>query len=719
MKLHTKFKRSTLTMLVLAFALQLFAVDATYYTSLDGKSGTTLFSALKTVSGTGATQLSYTPGIWNAYSATDLYPADSVGKAGKIWDMYSNCTWTYSTNQCGTYGVECDCYNREHSLPKSWFGDDGPTTPPGLDLMHLVPTDGYVNGRRSNYAFGEVTNPTYTSGNGSKLGPNDATKVAGYTGTVFEPLDQYKGDFARIYMYMVVRWANNGYPLTVTSDGQTTFNNTFTSAGNYGLTTYGLNLLMKWHRQDPVSQKEITRNNGVQTKQGNRNPFVDYPCLAEYLWGTEKDNVCDIDGMTGTFDVSYDFTYSCTTNPIITAPTTSSTINIGSTTASTPKTSSATTLKGANLTANVNLTISGTDAALFSVSPTSTTAETGNTGTTFTVTYTPTTVGSHTATLTISSTDATSVVVTLTGSCVVLNPPTVTASYAMPNASGTVTSFGGTATITENGFYYSTTNGFANGTGTKITRPNVAENGTFSTDVSALSLAAGTYYFKAFATNSQGTGYSTQQSFTLAKPSLTASYSEGDVVGTVTSFGGTGGLTENGIYYSTSSGLADGAGTKLTSSVVMDENDKFYVDVTSFEAGTYYYKAFATNSVGTSYTTEGSFVISAPMYSSSSPYVVMGAKVLNNGTVTYSGATQRPLFVKIENLASDITLSLSGANASAFTIKNSSNETITSISKDAASTGVSIVIVYSGTPGDATLSLTGSEINQTITLRGI
>lgn len=711
MKLHRKFKRSALTMLVVAFALQLFAVDATYYSGLEGKSGTALLAALKTRCSS-HTQLSYL-GLWTAFQTTDK------NASGKVWDMYSDCVFTFGTDQDkGTHPNECDTYNREHSLPKSWWGSTAESELPYTDLFHLVPTDSKVNEWRSNYPFGEVTSPTYTSGNGSKLGPNDATKVAGYTGTAFEPKDEYKGDFARHYMGMLASYNGSSYAFNK-GYGSETFNNTFTSAGNYGLTTFGKNLLMKWHRQDPVSAKEIARNNAIETKQGNRNPFIDYPCLAEYLWGTEKDKVCSITGMTGTFEASYDFTYSCSADPIITAPVTSTTINVGSTTASTPKTSSATTLKGANLAVDVSLAISGTDAGLFSVTPTSTKAATANTGTTFTVTYTPTAVGSHTATLTISSTGAESVVVTLTGSCVVLNPPTVTASYTTPYASGTVTSYGGTTTITENGFYYSTTNGFTNGDGTKITKTVVAENGTFSTNVSALSLAAGTYYFKAFATNSQGTGYSTQQSFTLAKPSLTASYSEGDVVGTVTSFGGTGGLTENGIYYSTSSGLADGAGTKLTSSVVTDENDKFYVDITSLNAGTYYYKAFATNAVGTTYTTEGSFVISAPMYSSSSPYVVMGTQVLNNGTVTYSGSTQRPLFVKIDNLASDITLSLSGANAGAFTIKNSSNQTITSISKDAASTGVSIVIVYSGTPGDATLSLTGSGINQTVTLHGI
>lgn len=414
MKLHTKFKRSVLTMLVLAFALQLFAVDATYYTNLDGKSGTTLFSALKTVSGTGATKLSYTPGIWEAYSTTDRYPADSVGKAGKIWDMYSNCTWTYSTNQCGSYGVECDCYNREHSLPKSWFGDNGPTTPPGLDLMHLVPTDGYVNGRRSSYAFGEVTNPTYTSGNGSKLGPNDETKVAGYAGTVFEPLDEYKGDFARIYMYMVVRWADNGYPLTVTSEGQTTFNNTFTSAGNYGLTTYGINLLMKWHRQDPVSQKEISRNNGVQTEQGNRNPFVDYPCLAEYLWGASKDATVTLSSLCGSFEAGF--------------------------------------VAGSSLGCS---------------------------------------------------------------SCSSGSIPTVTSpTYSEGSAGGNITSLGDPATLTENGIYYSTTSGFANGEGTKLAASTTATTtGTFSVDVSTL--PEGTYYFKAFAKNSTGTGYSAQETFTI------------------------------------------------------------------------------------------------------------------------------------------------------------------------------------------------------------
>lgn len=414
MNLKKIFTRCTLIVFVLALSFQLFAVDATYYTNLDGKSATTLFAALKTVSGTGATQLSYTPGIWNAYSTTDLYPADSIGKAGKIWDMYSNCGFTNSTDQCGTYTVECGCYNREHSLPKSWFGDDGPTTPPGLDLMHLVPTDGYVNNRRSNYAFGEVTSPSYTSGNGSKLGPNDEAKVAGYTGTVFEPLDEYKGDFARIYMYMVVRWADNGYPLTVTSDGQTTFNNTFTSAGNYGLTTYGLNLLMKWHRQDPVSQKEINRNNGVQTEQGNRNPFVDYPCLAEYLWGTSKDAAITLSSLCGSFETGF-------------------------------------------------------------------------------------VAGSSTGCTSCSSGVA---------------PTVTTPTYSEGSAGGNITSLGDPATLTENGIYYSTTTGFANGAGTKLAASTTATAiGTFSVDVTTL--PEGTYYFKAFATNSTGTGYSAQETFTI------------------------------------------------------------------------------------------------------------------------------------------------------------------------------------------------------------
>ena len=237
-----------------------------YYTSstLDGKNTVQLQTAMKSIITSGHSVVSYN-NLWNAYDETDLKPN------GKIWDMYSNCDFTYSTNQCGTFVNECDCYNREHSVPASWYNDAAPMY---SDLFNVYPTDGKVNGLRSNFPYGEVTNPTNTSGNGSKVGPN---VFAGYNGTVFEPIDEYKGDFARTYFYMATRYAD-----ICAAWGNGVFGNT-----HLGLTTYGRNLLLDWSRNDPVSQKEIDRNIAVSLKQFNRNPFIDFPGLEEFIWGNQ------------------------------------------------------------------------------------------------------------------------------------------------------------------------------------------------------------------------------------------------------------------------------------------------------------------------------------------------------------------------------------------------------------------------------------------------
>lgn len=257
-------------------------------TSINNLSGTDLFNAVHTAAKNGYKSLSYSD-LWTAYQTTDTR-AD-----GSIWDMYGGCSFTYSTNQCGNYSSECDCYNREHSIPKSWFGGSESANTPGTDLFHVVPTDGKVNGKRSNYAFGEVSSATYTYGN-SRLGSAASVTIAAtllsaddYTATctkspVFEPADEYKGDFARGYMGTLLRWAGD-YDAFTTGNGAAIFSGDYTTSGRYGLTDYGVALLMKWHRQDPVSDKEIARNDAVQAKQGNRNPFIDYPELAEYLWG--------------------------------------------------------------------------------------------------------------------------------------------------------------------------------------------------------------------------------------------------------------------------------------------------------------------------------------------------------------------------------------------------------------------------------------------------
>ena len=176
--------------------------------------------------------------------------------------------FTFVTNQCGTYNSEADCYNREHSWPESWFGGASPMS---SDIFHLFATDGYVNNRRSNFPYGKVGTATWTSMNGSKLGNCVST---GYTGTVFEPIDEYKGDFARSYFYMETRYygEDSGWPGSPMTSGSQ-------------LLPWAQTLMMLWNLMDPVSQKEINRNDSIYKNiQHNRNPFIDHPEYASQIW---------------------------------------------------------------------------------------------------------------------------------------------------------------------------------------------------------------------------------------------------------------------------------------------------------------------------------------------------------------------------------------------------------------------------------------------------
>ena len=242
-----------------------------YYQKANGKKGAQLKTALCGII-YNRTKESY-DGLLEAYKKSD------VRSDGKIWDMYSNTT-NYTPGNTGGNSKEGAGYNREHSFPASWFGDKNPMK---SDLNHVYPTDAYVNNMRSNMPFGETKNPTKTSANGfSKVGP---CSYPGYSGTVFEPNDEYKGDFARTYFYMVTCYEeklsdwyknNSSTPVTAVLDGN----------AYPGLKAWQLEMLMKWAKNDPVSEKEIARNNAVYEYQTNRNPFIDYPGLEEYIWGT-------------------------------------------------------------------------------------------------------------------------------------------------------------------------------------------------------------------------------------------------------------------------------------------------------------------------------------------------------------------------------------------------------------------------------------------------
>jgi endonuclease I len=245
-----------------------------YYNSVAGLSSYELKSALHEIIDNHSSQ-TYTA-LWSHFEKTDK-KAD-----GSVWDMYSDIpqgtppyTFTFFSDQCGNYSNESDCYNREHSFPKSWFNDGYPMY---SDLFHLYPTDGYVNGKRGNFPFGEVGSATFTSLNGSKTG---TCSYPGYSGIVFEPIDEYKGDFARSYFYMATRYEDiiSGWE-NYSSQGNTILD----GSSDKVYESWFLNLLLDWHHQDTVSLKEINRNNKIYAIQGNRNPFIDHPEYVDCIW---------------------------------------------------------------------------------------------------------------------------------------------------------------------------------------------------------------------------------------------------------------------------------------------------------------------------------------------------------------------------------------------------------------------------------------------------
>lgn len=244
-----------------------------YYDSATG-TGYTLKSQLHSIISAGHVDKGYSA-LYTGYLTTDTdsyYEND-----GTLLDMYSEnpsgldpYNYSHSVRNCGTYNSENDCYNREHLFPQGTFNQQNPMR---TDIHHVVPSDGYVNGRRSNYPFGEVSSPTFTSMNGSKVGANTTT---GYSGTVFEPIDEFKGDIARCMLYFATR-----YETQVDSWTHDMLNGTEDQV----YSDWFITLLVDWHTNDPVNQREIDRNNAAYTYQGNRNPFIDHPEYVAQIWG--------------------------------------------------------------------------------------------------------------------------------------------------------------------------------------------------------------------------------------------------------------------------------------------------------------------------------------------------------------------------------------------------------------------------------------------------
>ena len=346
-----------------------------YYNNALGLSDQTLLNALYNIIAP-HTNIGY-DNLWSAYADTD------TNADGYYIDMYSTYDkFTYS-NKCGNYSAIGDCINREHSVPSSWWG--GGKQAQYSDIFNIVPTDGYVNNQRSNYPYGVCEGGTrLTNGQYVAKGRKGASTYNGYTGVVFEPDDEYKGDFARAYFYMATCYND------IISNWTKANGSSFFAGNSYPVfTSYAINLLMEWHRLDPVSEKETTRNCYAHSWQGNRNPFIDHPELAEHIWGNKQGIA-----WMGNGDTPSDI-------PVLTQPASGENINVGTIALTGNSVSKTIIVKGANLTQNIGVAVSGED---FSVTPTTLTASTVNNGTTVTVTYSGN-AQSATGTLSFASTE--------------------------------------------------------------------------------------------------------------------------------------------------------------------------------------------------------------------------------------------------------------------------------------------------------------------------
>lgn len=248
-----------------------------YYADARNKtsSQSQLAAALHSIISTGTKDVGY-GNLFNAYKTTDVKPGTNY-----LWDMYSNINYTTNDSRINkNYDSEGDSINREHTIPQSWFNEASPMV---SDLFHVYPTDGYVNNRRSNYPHGDVTNASWTSANGSKLGTGSNTAVNNLLGSdkkLFEPIDEYKGDFARTYFYFATRYCDK--ISSFSTEGKRMFQTSLPYLKDPFVDMY-----YAWHIADPVSQKEIDRNNAVYAIQGNRNPYIDNPTWVNIVFNGE------------------------------------------------------------------------------------------------------------------------------------------------------------------------------------------------------------------------------------------------------------------------------------------------------------------------------------------------------------------------------------------------------------------------------------------------
>lgn len=270
---------------------------AEYYSGTENLSGYALKTKLHEIISTKTFNYHYDD-LKTLYGQTDLdkyydYGADNTTY---LLDIYSNnptgtTAYHYSLNNIiGSANAEGLGWNREHMMPQSSFNSAYPMY---SDLFFVIPTDARINQLRSNYPYGKAGSTVYYNfTNGSKQALN-GTPNATYTGRVYEPVNEFKGDVARSLLYFAVRYEGKlgNFNFTTNATDPTKDQNPLDGTEEKAYENWYIAMLLNWHQQDPVSQREIDRNNAVFNIQKNRNPFVDHPEWVSAIWNQTTDNV--------------------------------------------------------------------------------------------------------------------------------------------------------------------------------------------------------------------------------------------------------------------------------------------------------------------------------------------------------------------------------------------------------------------------------------------
>ncbi|MCM1005398.1 MAG: endonuclease [Prevotella sp.] len=383
------------------------APPASYYLRMDGKKKEELKTAAFEVIRP-HTVVTYNSLFPQQFPKTDVYPELYNGQQ-RWWEMYSDMIFLVRNGWSGM--------NREHSFPKSWWG--GAQNEAYTDLNHLYPSESEANMAKSNYPLGEVQRSTFNNGV-TTVGYAYAGQGGG-AGQVFEPADEYKGDFARTYFYIATCYQDYTWKYTYMVQ-----NGTYPT-----LKPWAYELLLDWARRDPVSQKEIDRNEAVYQIQGNRNPFIDFPELAEYIWGTRTNETFYIKDQQGSV------TPPITGDPELFAPIDGSSLDFGQVAVGKSQTVDL-LINGVNLTSALSVRVTGTDRRMFSIQGISNnqipaSSINSDTGYKLSLRYTPTSVGNHTAAITLYDggfPDGTNFNVSIHGEA--FPTPTLTALEALP-----------------------------------------------------------------------------------------------------------------------------------------------------------------------------------------------------------------------------------------------------------------------------------------------